>query len=135
MITPDTIHKDAVKFLKELKPSLRMALQLNKRFEDISTSKDGHDSIHTAYLTLVRDKLDFSLTEAVVIISNSYFHSNLLVRVLDGESQIDATRRHAAFAYGEAVRHTAANIYAGMWQDWMHGKGDVDEILKDKLGE
>jgi hypothetical protein len=128
-ITQTGIHKDAVQFLKALTPDLRMALQLNKMYGDVETPKSGYKTIHTAFEGLVMKNLDFSLTEAIVILSNSYFHTYVETDTRRHEEQVSATRRHAAVAYGEAVRHTAQNIYAEMWRDWTHGKGTVDEIL------
>ena len=125
----------AVGFLKELEPDIRKALLLNKKWDDIELPISGYEGIQSAYITLVIEKTCFSLTEAVLVLSHEYFHPLVEINVLEGETQVSATRRHAEDAFTGAVRHTAANMYKSMWQDWMSGKGDVDEIIRAKLGE
>ena len=130
------INTDAVKFLEELKPDIRKALLLNKRWDDIELPKSGYDDIDDAYHTLLLDKSGFAtLTDAIMILSNNYFQAGVKTVVLEGETQVEATRRHAAVAYCTAVRQTAENMYQSMWQDWLRGKGDIDTIISDRLGD
>ena len=138
MIKKDKIHREAAKFLKEIEPDIRNALLLNRRFIDIELPKSGIigiTDIHDAYRKQVLEKLDFSLTESIIILSNTCFQANVEVEVFEGETQVEATRRHAAGAYGSAVIHTAENIYKSMWQDWSSGKGDIDEIIREALSD
>lgn len=125
----EAAHKDAMRFLQRLKPDIRKALLLNKRWIDVELKESGYSGVYDAYYRTVFDKLDFSLSEAIIILTEVSYELSECLTVGD-ESQTDATRRHAAIVYGNHVMTVAGEKYAAMWQEWLNG-GDIDRIVDE----
>ena len=123
----EAAHKDAMRFLNKLKPDIRKALMLNKHWTDIELPKSGYDDVYDAYYHIVFDKLDFSLSEAIIILTEISYELSEFLTIGD-ETQTDATQRHARIVYGEQVMMIAGDKYAAMWHEWAHG-GDIDQIV------